>query len=96
MPQSLSKAYMHCVFFTKKCMLLITNVVRKDLHSYIIVTLSNIGSWINNLVEGLSVGRQVSQVSSLQDFYSNINSITQGFVTLRPVLLPVGALPGVN
>ena len=43
MPQSLSKVDIHCVFFTKKDMPLITNAIRKDLHAYIIGTLSNIG-----------------------------------------------------
>ena len=32
-------------------------------------------------------------VSPLQGFCSNINSNPQGFVTLHPVLLRVGALP---
>ncbi len=49
MPQSLSKVYIHCVFSTKKCMPLITDAVRKDLHSYIIGTLSNIGSYVNEI-----------------------------------------------
>ncbi len=48
---------------------------------------------INNLIKGLPVSRQISHVSPLQGFYLNINSITQGFVTLHPVLLSTGALP---
>ncbi|MCK4676984.1 MAG: transposase [Bacteroidales bacterium] len=47
MPQSLSKVYIHCVFSTKNDMSLITNAMRKDLHAYIIGTLSNIGSYVN-------------------------------------------------
>jgi len=38
MPQSLSKVYLH-----------ITNDMRKNLHSYIIGTLSNIGSYVNEI-----------------------------------------------
>ena len=49
MPQSLSKVYLHCVFSTKNCLPLITDVIRKDLHSYIIGTLSNIGSYVNEI-----------------------------------------------
>ena len=49
MPQSLSKVYIHCVFSTKKNMPLITDTVRKDLHSYIIGTLSNIGFYVNEI-----------------------------------------------
>ena len=49
MPQSLSKVYIHCVFSTKKCMPLITDTVRKNLHSYLIGTLSNIGSYVNEI-----------------------------------------------
>ena len=49
MPQSLSKVYIHCVFSTKKGIPLITDAVRKDLHSYIIGTLSNIGSYVNEI-----------------------------------------------
>ena len=46
MPQSLSKVYLHCVFSTKMGEKLITNPIQKDLHSYIIGTLSNIGSYV--------------------------------------------------
>ena len=48
---------------------------------------------INNLTENLPISRQVGHVSPLQGFCLNINSITQGFVTLHPMLLPIGALP---
>ncbi len=41
---------------------------------------------INNLLED-------SYISPLQGFYSNINSITQGSVTLYPVLIRAEALP---
>lgn len=44
---------------------------------------------INNLLEG-------SYVSPLQGFYSNIKSISLGFVTLHPVLIRAGALPQKN
>lgn len=46
MPQSLSKIYMHCVFSTKKRMPLITSGVRDDLHSYMVGTLSKLGSYV--------------------------------------------------
>lgn len=46
MPQSLSKIYIHCVFSTKKRMPLITSAVRDDLHSYMIGTLSKLGSYV--------------------------------------------------
>ena len=49
MPQSLSKTYIHCVFSTKKGVPLITNAIRRDLHAYIIGTLSNIGSYVNEI-----------------------------------------------
>lgn len=49
MPQSLSKVYLHCVFSTKNRIPLITNEIRPDLHAYIIGTLSNIGSYVNEI-----------------------------------------------
>ena len=49
MPQSLSKVYLHCIFSTKNGVPLITNAIRKDLHSYIIGILSNIGSYVNEI-----------------------------------------------
>ncbi len=49
MAQSLSKVYIHCVFSTKKGAPLITDTIRKDLHSYIIGTLSNIDSYVNEI-----------------------------------------------
>ncbi len=49
MPQSLSKVYLHCIFSTKNGVSLITNDMRKKLHSYIIGTLSNIGSYVNEI-----------------------------------------------
>ena len=49
MPQSLSKVYLHCIFSTKNGVSLITNDMRKNLHSYIIGTLSNIGSYVNEI-----------------------------------------------
>ncbi|NOX45706.1 MAG: transposase [Chlorobi bacterium] len=49
MSQSLAKVYIHNVFSTKHCVPLITDDVRKNLHSYIIGTLSNIGSYVNEI-----------------------------------------------
>ena len=49
MSQSLAKVYVHNVFSTKHCVPLITDEVRNDLHSYIIGTLSNIGSYVNEI-----------------------------------------------
>jgi len=49
MPQSLSKVYIHCVFSTKNGVPLITDVIRKELHAYITGTLSNIGSYVNEI-----------------------------------------------
>lgn len=49
MPQSLSKVFLHCVFSTKNGKFLITEEIRKDLQAYIIGTLSNIGSYVNEL-----------------------------------------------
>ncbi|RLD51237.1 MAG: transposase [Bacteroidetes bacterium] len=49
MSQSLAKVYIHCVFSTKHTEPTITDVVRNDLHSYIIGTLSNIGSYVNEI-----------------------------------------------
>jgi len=46
MPQSLSKVNIHCVFSTKNRTLLITETIQKELHSYIIGTLSNLGSYV--------------------------------------------------
>lgn len=49
MPQSLSKVYIHCIFSTKNRVPLITDAIRKDLHSYIIGILSNTGSYVNEI-----------------------------------------------
>ncbi len=49
MTQSLSKVYIHCVFSTKNGDHLITDAIRKDLQAYIIGTLSNIGSYVNEI-----------------------------------------------
>jgi len=49
MPQSLSKIYVHCVFSTKNGVPLINEDIRKGLHSYIIGTLSKIGSYVNEI-----------------------------------------------
>ncbi len=49
MPQSLSKIYVHCVFSTKNGVPLINETIRKELHSYIIGTLSKIGSYVNEI-----------------------------------------------
>lgn len=49
MPQSISKIYIHCVFSTKNGVPFITDSVHKDLHSYIIGTLTNIGSYVQEL-----------------------------------------------
>jgi len=46
MSQSLSKIYIHCIFSTKNGERLITDEVRKDLHSYIIGTFSSLGSYV--------------------------------------------------
>lgn len=49
MPQSLSKIYVHCVFSTKNGVSFINDSVRKDLHSYIVGILTNLGSYVNEI-----------------------------------------------
>ena len=49
MPQSLSKIYVHCVFSTKNRIALIPDSLQKDLHSYIIGVLNNVGSYVNEI-----------------------------------------------
>ena len=49
MPQSLSKSYLHRVFSTKKSTPFFTDDIRKPLHSYIVGTLSKIGSYVNEI-----------------------------------------------
>lgn len=49
MPQSLSKVYIHCVFSTKNRTQYINESLRNELHSYIIGTLVNIGSYVNEI-----------------------------------------------
>lgn len=45
MPQSLAKVYVHIVFSTKYGRPIIKEEIRKELHSYIIGTLSKLGSY---------------------------------------------------
>ena len=49
MPQSLAKVYCHIVFSTKHGKKLINDEIQKDFHSYCIGTLSNIGSYTNEV-----------------------------------------------
>ncbi len=49
MPQSLSKVYVHYVFTTRHGVPLITDSIRQDLHAYIVGTLSNLGSYVNEI-----------------------------------------------
>lgn len=49
MPQSLAKVYVHIVFSTKNHHPFIQKEVRPELHSYIIGTLSNLGSYTNEI-----------------------------------------------
>jgi REP element-mobilizing transposase RayT len=49
MPQSLAKVYVHIVFSTKYGRSIITDEIRKELHSYIIGVLSNLGSYTNEI-----------------------------------------------
>ena len=49
MPQSLSQIYLHCVFSTKNGKRLIDDNFRKELHSYIIGVLKNLGSFVIEL-----------------------------------------------
>jgi len=49
MSQSLAKVYVHIVFSTKQGKALIQENNRKELHSYIVGTLSKIGSFTNDL-----------------------------------------------
>jgi putative transposase len=45
MPQSLAKVYVHIVFTTKTGFPFIYDAIRTELHSYIIGTISNLGSF---------------------------------------------------
>ncbi|MFC2111338.1 IS200/IS605 family transposase [Bacteroidota bacterium] len=49
MPQSLAKVYLHIVFKTKNGVPLINDKIRNELHSYIVGTISKIGSYVNEI-----------------------------------------------
>lgn len=50
MPQSLAKVYVHIVFSTKNTQhFIIDDSIRNELHSYVIGTLSNLGSYTNEV-----------------------------------------------
>ena len=46
MSQSLSKVYIHCVFSTKRRKPFINQLIRNELHAYIVGTMSALGSYV--------------------------------------------------
>ena len=46
MSQSLSRVYIHCVFSTKRRKPLINQLIRDELHAYIVGTMSALGSYV--------------------------------------------------
>jgi len=49
MPQSLAKIYIHIVFSTKLSRPIISTQIQNELHAYIVGTISNLGSYTNEI-----------------------------------------------
>jgi putative transposase len=77
MPQSLAKVYIHIVFSTKHSHPLIKNEIQKELHSYIVGTISNLGSYVNEIYanpDHIHILCNLPRTITIADFISKIKT----------------------
>jgi len=88
MPQSLSKVYLHCVFSTKRGELFISDSIQKDLHSYVIGTLSNIGSYVYEIYanpDHIHILCTLPRTVTIADLISKIKTSSSKWVKKRGI-----------
>ena len=88
MPQSLSKVYIHYIFSTKNGETKIANVIRKDLHSYIIGTISKIGSYVYEIFanpDHIHILCTLTRTITIADLVSKIKTSSSKFIKKKGI-----------
>ena len=88
MPQSLSKVYIHYIFSTKNGETKIANVIRKDLHSYIIGTISKIGSYVYEIFanpDHIHILCTLPRTITIADLVSKIKTSSSKFIKKKGI-----------
>ena len=88
MPQSLAKVYIHIVFSTKHNRPYITNEVQKELHSYMVGTISKLGSYTNEIYanpDHIHILCNLTRTTIIAEFVSKIKTSSSKWIKSKGV-----------
>ena len=88
MPQSLAKVNVHIVFSTKHAKHIITAEVKKELHAYIIGTLSKLGSYTNEIYanpDHIHILCTLPRTITIADFISKIKTSSSKWIKTKGI-----------
>ena len=88
MPQSLAKVNVHIVFSTKLTKRIITNEIQKELHAYIIGTLSKLGSYTFEIYanpDHVHILCTLSRTITIADFISKIKTSSSKWIKTKGI-----------
>ncbi|MEN8117275.1 MAG: IS200/IS605 family transposase [Bacteroidota bacterium] len=86
MPQSLAKVYIHIVFSTKHGNPIISNEVQKELHSYMVGTISKLGSYTNEIYanpDHIHILCNLPRIITIAHFISKIKTSSSKWVKTK-------------
>ena len=88
MPQSLAKVNVHIVFSTKLTKRIITNEIQKELHAYIIGTLSKLGSYTFEIYanpDHVHILCTLPRTITIADFISKIKTSSSKWIKTKGI-----------
>ncbi|MEN8117196.1 MAG: IS200/IS605 family transposase [Bacteroidota bacterium] len=88
MPQSLAKVYVHIVFSTKHGQAIISNEIRKELHSYMVGTISKLGSYTNEIYANpnhIHILCNLTRTVTIAEFISKIKTSSSKWMKSKGV-----------
>jgi len=88
MPQSLAKVYVHIVFSTKNGKNLIHQQIAKDLHAYVIGTMSKLGSFTNEIYansDHIHILSTLSRTITIAELISKLKTSSSKWLKLKGI-----------
>lgn len=88
MPQSLAKVYIHIVFSTKHSQPIISTNIQKELHAYLVGTISRFGSYTNGIYanpDHIHILCNLPRTITIADFVSKIKTSSSKSIKTKGV-----------
>lgn len=88
MPQSLAQVYVHIVFSTKHCQPIISNEIQRELHSYMVGTISKLGNYTNEIYanpDHIHILCNLSRTITIAEFISKIKTSSSKWMKTKGI-----------